>query len=140
MAEQQIVQGPVASFTIVFDGGAKGNPGKGYGSFHISGPDGLVIHERREYGDRITNNVAEYRTLIAALQRLQSEIGENVPGASVQVLGDSKLVINQTNGDWKIKKPWLQLLRDEVVALLANFGAVSLRWQPRMESVRVLGH
>jgi probable phosphoglycerate mutase len=128
------------NYVIVFDGGAIGNPGKGYGSFHITGPRDLVIHERREYGDRITNNVAEYRTLIAALERLQAEIGDKVATSSVHVLGDSQLVIKQTQGAWKVKKAWLQPLRDEVVRLLGVFGAHSIRWQPRRESVRVLGH
>lgn len=127
-------------FVIVFDGGSKGNPGKGYGSFHISGPDDFVIHERREYGDRVTNNVAEYQTLIAALDRLRAELGEGVTRTSLQVLGDSQLVINQTNGVWKVKKSWLMPLRDEVIDLLDGFGSYALTWQPRGESVRVLGH
>ena len=127
-------------FVIVFDGGAKGNPGKGYGSFHITGPGDFVIHERRAYGDRVTNNVAEYRTLIAALERLRAEIGDNVRMSALHVYGDSQLVINQVNGVWKVKKPWLQPLCDEVVRLLDDFRVYSLSWQPRTESVRVLGH
>lgn len=127
-------------YVIVFDGGSKGNPGKGYGSFHITGPDGLVIHERREYGDQVTNNVAEYQTLIAALARLRTELGEGITRSSLEVLGDSQLVINQANGVWKVKKSWLRPLCDQVIALLDGFGSHALTWQPRGESVRVLGH
>lgn len=140
MSDEQRSQRLGDSYLVVFDGGAKGNPGQGYGSFHISGPAGFLIHERREYGDGITNNVAEYRTLIAALQRLQERIGNNTAVSSVRVVGDSALVINQANGVWKVKKAWLQPLRDEVIGLLQEFREYTLSWQDRSESVRVLGH
>lgn len=127
-------------YVIVFDGGAIGNPGKGYGSFSINGPGGFKLRERMEYGDNITNNVAEYRTLIAALERLSRVLGDQAQAATVRIHGDSALVINQVNRDWKVKKPNLLPLRDEVIHLLSRFAAFHLTWHDRRESVRELGH
>jgi probable phosphoglycerate mutase len=129
-----------AEYAIVFDGGALGNPGKGYGSFQILGADGVVAHERLEYGDRVTNNQAEYRTLIAALERLQALVPGAVSGVAVRVRGDSSLVVNQVNGRWKVKHPDLQPLHRRAVELLRGFGRADVQWHRRDASVRVLGH
>lgn len=126
---------------IVFDGGAIGNPGKGYGSFEIL-QNGVPVHpvERREYGVNVTNNVAEYRTLIAALTWLAETLGDASRQAVVDVRGDSQLVIFQVTGRWKIKKPHLAALAEEVRMLMMRFKSVSLSWHPRIMSVRRLGH
>src|SRR4051812_25458972 len=100
----------LAEYSIVFDGGALGNPGKGYGSFEIIGPGDFRVLQRLSFSDQgevITNNEAEYMTLIAALERLLVELGEEAKSANLTIHGDSMLVINQVNGDWKIKKPQL---------------------------------
>jgi len=127
-------------YEIVFDGGALGNPGKGYGSFQIVGPGGRTVRERLEYGDRVTNNQAEYRTLIAALERVAELAGSGTAAARVRVLGDSSLVVNQVNGAWKVRHPDLRPLHGRAVELLRGFGAVDVRWHRRDASVRVLGH
>lgn len=128
------------TYEIVFDGGALGNPGKGYGSFHIMGPEGPLAHERLEYGDNVTNNQAEYRTLIAALKYLKARLGDKAPHSRVIIRGDSQLVINQVNGAWKVKNADLMPFRQEVVTLLRQFGDVDLAWHRRDKSVRLLGH
>ena len=67
-------------YVVTFDGGADPNPGKGYGSFHIASPNGKEILERRDFSDAgpaMTNNQAEYRTLIEALRFLQQKLGED---------------------------------------------------------------
>ena len=93
----------VLTFEIVFDGGSLGNPGKGYGSYEITHRGDVLRHTRHEYGDNITNNQAEYQTLIEALKWLASDIGVNAKSAKVVVHGDSLLVINQLTGKWKVK-------------------------------------
>jgi ribonuclease HI len=133
----------LAEYSIVFDGGAIGNPGQGYGSFEISGPGDFRVLERLSYSDHgevITNNEAEYMTLIAALERLMSELGESALTADVTIHGDSMLVINQVNGVWKIKKPHLKQLRDRVAELLSRFHSTQVKWHSRLNSVWVLGH
>ncbi|MFL5761656.1 MAG: ribonuclease HI family protein [Thermomicrobiales bacterium] len=133
----------MTDYSIVFDGGAIGNPGLGYGSFEIIGPEGLRILERVEFsenGEQVTNNEAEYKTLIRALERLLAEIDGDPKRASVTIHGDSLLIVNQVNGDWKIKKPQLRELKEQVVQLLNKFGETGLRWHDRLNSVWILGH
>lgn len=129
--------------TLVFDGGSLGNPGKGYGSFHLLGQDGFETLERLNYGDRVTNNQAEYRTLIAgveaAVQRCRSA-GRSPASMSICVRTDSKLVVEQVNGRWKVRHPELQPLCLQAQKLLGQFGRVQLSWHPRAESVKLLGH
>jgi ribonuclease HI len=70
---------PNTPYIVTFDGGADPNPGKGYGSFHIVSPTGNELLERRDYsagGRKMTNNQAEYRTLIEALCFLETKLGE----------------------------------------------------------------
>ncbi len=129
-----------SSFTIVFDGGALGNPGKGYGSFHISGPNGYVVHERRDYPGVITNNQAEYLTLIAALELLAAQESANAKTVGVTIKGDSLLVINQLLGKWKVKNAGLAPLHQRASLLLREFKTRTLTWHDRSNSVALLGH
>ena len=73
-------------YRIVFDGGSKGNPGIGYGSYRIQ-PEGGPWSEpyRLEFGDKVTNNEAEYRSLIAAFEHL-AESGSAFSSGSTEVL------------------------------------------------------
>lgn len=128
------------TFTIVFDGGSLGNPGKGYGSFHITGPHGYVTHEKREYSGVITNNQAEYMTLIEALESIIRQEGSGTRQAKVVVNGDSLLVINQLSGKWKVKNAGLAPLHRQAGLLLQKFGERELRWHARENSVALLGH
>ncbi|HEV2527724.1 MAG TPA: ribonuclease HI family protein [Thermomicrobiales bacterium] len=128
------------AYEIVFDGGSLGNPGKGYGSFLIRYGDVELARERVEFEGRVTNNQAEYRTLIHALARLKSTLGPEAASATVQIGGDSQLVINQVNGTWKVKNADLAPLRQQVVEGLRQFGKTSLTWHRRDRSVRELGH
>lgn len=128
---------------MVFDGGSLGNPGKGYGSFAITGPGGYAAKEKLVYGDyseRVTNNEAEYLTLIAALDRLAGDLGEQARQSRVSVRGDSQLVISQLRGAWKVRKEELKPLHYRASTLLDRFGRFELTWHPRAESVKILGH
>ncbi|HWV24887.1 MAG TPA: ribonuclease HI family protein [Thermomicrobiales bacterium] len=128
-------------FDIVFDGGSLGNPGKGYGSYEIMSA-GEVYHgpHRHEYGDRITNNQAEYMTLIEALKWLASDLGDDRKRARVRIHGDSRLVVNQVNGVWKVKHANMIPLVDQVKKLFKEFGSCTIEWHPRAKSVERLGH
>jgi len=131
-------------YVLVFDGGSKGNPGPGYGSYAITRTrDGAQRLERLEFGDGYTNNEAEYDTLIAALRDLIGRIeeaGRHPREFAVEVRGDSALVIYQLQGRWKVKEPRMRDRWDECSRLLQRLGAVELKTQPREESVRILGH
>lgn len=129
-----------ATYDIVFDGGSKGNPGLGYGSYEITLDDEVVTHQRLEYGDRVTNNQAEYTTLLRALEWLADELGPTAATASVRVHGDSQLVIKQLNGEWKMKDATLRRIAMDARVQIARFETVTLSWHPRAVSVKRLGH
>ena len=128
---------------ITFDGGSLGNPGKGYGSYRSDGIQAQPRIVRLDFspnGERVSNNQAEYRTLIAALTEL-SEYGDPpAPEINLEICGDSMLVIEQLAGRWKVKHPAIRPLRDAAARLLTEFGSVTLRWHGRAKSVEILGH
>jgi probable phosphoglycerate mutase len=131
------------AYTITFDGGALGNPGIGYGSYAISQPGRTRTVTRLRFSDNgeiVTNNQAEYRTLIAALEELIDRLGPDARNAAVTVRGDSKLVIEQVAGRWKVKNVELKSLCQRAGELMAVFGKTHLVWQPRAKSVGTLGH
>ncbi len=141
--EPAAMEGP-ADYEIVFDGGSRGNPGPGYGSYRLvrvaDGRSGLV---RLDLDRVMTNNEAEYETLIAALEGLVDRIraaGRDPADFSVEVRGDSALVLHQIEGTWKAKDDRMRLLRNRARELLSYFKAHRLVLQGREESVRVLGH
>jgi ribonuclease HI len=128
-------------YEIVFDGGSLGNPGLGYGSYEITS-EGAVLHrvERQEFGQGVTNNQAEYRSLIGALAWLLDHLGDAARTATVSVNGDSQLVLNQLDGKWKVKNEGLKPFFAEASSLRKRFGRVTLTWHDRSNSVRRLGH
>ena len=131
-------------FTIIFDGGSQGNPGAGYGSYALTrADDGKRDVVRLDFGRVMTNNEAEYETLIAGLQGLTERVeasGRSPSDVSVEARGDSALVIHQVEGTWETKDDRMRLLRNRVRDLLRRFKAHRLVLQSRDESVRVLGH
>jgi len=143
-AAQPARKGWVPDFVVVFDGGSVGNPGRGYGSYLLTREyDGQTRHRTLQLGGNVTSNEAEYDTLIAALKDLQvwiRESGGDVVHTSLEVRGDSQLVIRQVSGRWRVREPRLLNRRDEATRLLAGFGGHRLVEQPREESVRLLGH
>lgn len=132
--------GPGLTYEIVFDGGALGNPGKGYGSYEITAKGQVVRHQREDYGDNVTNNQAEYQTLIEALKWLAMDLGASASSTRVVVNGDSLLVLNQLLGKWKVKNEGLRPLHREASQLIRTFHHVALIWHARSNSVKLLGH
>jgi len=128
------------SFQIVFDGGSLGNPGKGYGSYEIMSGGEVVRLGREEYPGKLTNNQAEYMTLIEALKWLSGALGDDARTARVDIRGDSQLVIYQLTGKWKVKNARMVPLVEEARQLLRRFGITNIGWHPRAESVKKLGH
>jgi ribonuclease HI len=76
------------------------------------------------------------RTILRELERDARDPAE----IRIAVLSDSKLVVEQVNGRWKVRHAPLMPFRDEAQSLLARFAGWQLSWQPRIESVRLLGH
>ncbi|MFJ9771685.1 bifunctional RNase H/acid phosphatase [Kitasatospora sp. NPDC101157] len=117
----------VARFIVEADGGSRGNPGPaGYGAVVRDGDTGQLVAEAAEFIGHATNNVAEYRGLIAGLRAAR----ELDPDASVDVRMDSKLVVEQMSGRWKIKHPDMQPLAAEARTVFPR-GRVTYTWIPR---------
>ncbi|MFI6869277.1 bifunctional RNase H/acid phosphatase [Nocardia sp. NPDC050406] len=115
---------------IEADGGSRGNPGPaGYGAVVWDAAHGRVLAERREFLGVTTNNVAEYRGLIAGLEAA-AELG----ATEVDARMDSKLVVEQLSGRWKIKHAAMIPLAERARQLIAGFDRVSFTWIPRAEN------
>lgn len=109
------------------DGGSRGNPGPaGYGAVVLSSDRSSVLAERKEAIGVATNNVAEYRGLIAGLEAAAS-LG--VVDAAVSM--DSKLVVEQMSGRWRVKHPDLLVLHQRARELAAGFNRITYSWIPR---------
>jgi ribonuclease HI len=117
---------------IEADGGSRGNPGQAaYGAVLKDADTGEVLAERSEPIGIATNNVAEYRGMVEGLRRAF----EIDPGASVHVLMDSKLVVEQMSGRWKIKHPDMQQIAREARELIGH-RPVTFEWVPRLQNSR----
>jgi ribonuclease H / adenosylcobalamin/alpha-ribazole phosphatase len=112
------------------DGGSRGNPGPaGYGSVVWAADRSTVLAESKQAIGHATNNVAEYRGLIAGLEE-----AAKLNAAEVAVAMDSKLVVEQMSGRWKVKHPDLAELNARARALASRFERVSYTWIPRAEN------
>ncbi|MER7577299.1 bifunctional RNase H/acid phosphatase [Streptomyces sp. NPDC126514] len=114
-------------FIVEADGGSRGNPGPaGYGAVVFDAATGQTLAERSEYLGVVTNNVAEYRGLLAGL-RAAFDLD---PTATVHVRMDSKLVVEQMSGRWKIKHPDMKPLAMEASRVFPP-ERVTYEWIPR---------
>ncbi|MFG3017876.1 bifunctional RNase H/acid phosphatase [Streptomyces sp. NPDC048254] len=117
-------------FIVEADGGSRGNPGPaGYGAVVIDAATGETLAEAAEYLGVVTNNVAEYRGLLAGLRAAH----DLDPAATVHVRMDSKLVVEQMTGRWKIKHPDMKPLAAEAARVFPA-DRVTYEWIPRAEN------
>jgi len=108
------------------DGGARGNPGPaGYG-VRVERPDGTLVEEFRESIGVATNNVAEYRGLLAALEWAKAHDCRRV-----RVRSDSLLLVQQMLGNYRVKSPGLQPLHARARLLVHELGRVAFEHVPR---------
>ncbi|MFD0222962.1 bifunctional RNase H/acid phosphatase [Streptomyces hirsutus] len=114
-------------FIVEADGGSRGNPGPaGYGAVVSDAATGETLAEAAEYLGATTNNVAEYSGLLAGLRAAH----ELDPQATVHVRMDSKLVVEQMSGRWKIKHPAMKPLAAEAARVFPP-DRVTYEWIPR---------
>jgi ribonuclease HI len=117
----------MATFIVEADGGSRGNPGIAAGGAVVfDGATGELLAEVGVYVGFATNNVAEYNGMIAGLKRAYEFDDE----ASIHVRMDSKLVVEQMSGRWKIKHPDMAVLASEARALIGG-RSVTFEWIPR---------
>ena len=102
------------------DGGARGNPGPAAYGYVLEADDGTVLDARGETIGVATNNVAEYRALLAGLESaLERGVDE------LEVVSDSELLVKQMRGEYKVKNAALRELVDEAESLARRLGRVS---------------
>ena len=112
------------------DGGSRGNPGPaGAGAVVRDEATGALLAERSVWLGDATNNVAEYNGLISGLR-----VAREHEASSVHVRMDSKLVVEQMSGRWKIKHAGLQPLAREAAELVRAIGDVTFEWVPRKDN------
>lgn len=130
-------------YTLVFDGGSQGNPGRSYGSYRIQPKNERPLKPVHLQFGHGTNNEAEYQALLAGIKATM-EVAEGrgsvLAGTRLVIRGDSQLVLNQLKGSWKAKDQRMKAFRDDALELLSKFGAVRLIHQSRNETVKILGH
>ena len=115
---------------IEADGGSRGNPGPaGYGAVVRDADTGEVLAEAAGGIGVASNNVAEYRGLIAGLQA-----AIDLGATDVAVRMDSKLVVMQMSNEWKVKHPDMQVLAKEAAALLRQIPNTTFTHIPRAQN------
>jgi ribonuclease HI len=101
------------------DGGARGNPGPAAYGYVLEAEDGTVLDARGETIGVATNNVAEYRALIAGLEKAV-DLGID----ELEVVSDSELIVKQMQGEYRVKNEALRELNDEANFLERKLGRV----------------
>jgi ribonuclease HI len=101
------------------DGGARGNPGPAAAAFVLEADDGTVLAAEGKAIGVATNNVAEYRALVAGLERA-AELGIT----DLEVVSDSELLVKQMRGEYRVKNAALRDLSLAAARLARELGAV----------------
>jgi ribonuclease H / adenosylcobalamin/alpha-ribazole phosphatase len=101
------------------DGGARGNPGPAAAAYVLEAEDGTVLAAHGEAIGVATNNVAEYRALVAGLAKAL-EVGVD----ELDVVSDSELLVKQMRGEYRVKNPALSKLSLEAARLARQLGSV----------------
>jgi ribonuclease HI len=115
--------------TLYTDGGARGNPGPAAAAYVLETGDGTVLDARGETIGVATNNVAEYRALVAGLAKaLELGVGE------LDVISDSELLVKQMKGEYRVKNAALVELSLQAARLARQIGRVRYRAVRRTEN------
>lgn len=120
------------------DGGARGNPGPAGIGVVIADESGQIIGRHKAYIGEATNNAAEYRALILALEEAKKVASSKYQVVSedigLEIRMDSELIVRQMQGRYKIKEPGLKILAGQVLSLIKNFQSVIFKHVPRVEN------
>lgn len=116
----------IQSVKIFTDGASRGNPGNSAWAYLILDNRGSRIASQSGYIGRSTNNQAEYFAVIRSLQRASEITGKHVSSFS-----DSKLVVNQLSGNWRVKNSELKRLFHRAKGLIERFESVHFEHVPR---------
>jgi ribonuclease HI len=117
--------------TVYIDGGSRGNPGPAAAGVVVLDTHGTVLHEAGIYLGQATNNVAEYRGLLAGLEAAAAS------GATeLEIVSDSELLVRQMTGEYRVKNPGLVPLAERARRLANGFAACTFRHVRREDNLR----
>ncbi len=119
------------AWTLWCDGGARGNPGPGAGAYVLQDPAGREVEARGERLGDVTNNVAEYRALIAGLTAASRH-----DATRLEVRLDTELVVRQMTGEYRVKHEGLKPLHASAKTLAARFESIRFVAIPRESNAR----
>jgi len=118
-------------WTLRCDGGARGNPGPAAAAYVLMDGDGAEVEARGEYLGSVTNNVAEYRGLLAGL-----DAAGRLGVRSLKVFMDSELVVRQMTGEYRVKNAGLKPLYEQARTSVARFASVAFVAVRREDNAR----
>jgi len=110
------------TLTLEFDGGSRGNPGPAGIGVVVRAADGTPLVTLGRFIGRATNNVAEYKALITAMEEAK-KLGEK----RIVIRGDSELIIKQMLGQYRVKHPDMKVLYDEAQDLIGEFDDAKIQ-------------
>ena len=125
------------NINIYFDGGCKPNPGRGYGSYQVISEKLNHLALRQDFGPKLTNNMAEYLALIAALKWLRHFTDKT---ETLIIYTDSTLLMHQLRGRYRVKVVHIKELWQECIQLLLPYHRYEIRWHDRKNNVNRFGH
>lgn len=114
---------------IYTDGASRGNPGHASYGFTISDGAGKLVFEEGKYIGIATNNVAEYMAVLEALKYVKENLKQK--SLQIELYADSKLVVEQLSGRFKVKSPHLKLLIEQIQILKMELGGAIHNHVPR---------
>jgi ribonuclease HI len=109
------------TLTLEFDGGSRGNPGPAGIGVVVRAADGTPLVTLGRFIGRATNNVAEYRALITAMQE-----AKKLGASQIVIRGDSELIIKQMKGEYRVKHPDMRVLFEEAQQLIKQFDQATI--------------
>lgn len=119
---------------VYTDGASRGNPGHASYGFTISNENGKLIYQEGKYIGITTNNVAEYKAVLEALKYVR-KIFSSIP-VKIDFYMDSKLVVEQLSGRFKIKSPHLKELVEKIRILTSELGSMVFTHVKRSENTQ----
>lgn len=119
---------------IYTDGASRGNPGPASYGFTISDEKGKLLYEEGHYIGISTNNVAEYMAVLEALKYVKKTFSKQ--SLQIELFADSKLVVEQLSGRFKVKSPHLKPLIEQIQILKLELGGAIHNHVPRVHNSR----
>lgn len=119
---------------IYTDGASRGNPGPASYGFTISDEKGKFLYEEGRYIGIATNNVAEYTGVLEALKYVKKTFSKQA--LQVELFADSKLVVEQLSGRFKVKSPHLKPLIEQIQILKLELGGAIHNHIPRLHNTQ----